>query len=97
PFRVPDGAVGCFPTGRGFGLVARSEGAGAIVAIGGAGLFTNASLGQADNAVLAASVIGARPGATISFLVPGRAGGGDKKLLDLVSRRVKDGLWQLVI
>jgi hypothetical protein len=97
PFRPPPGSVGCFPRGRGFVLVARPVGDGTVIAIGGAGLFANANLDEADNSVLAASVLGARPGAAITVLVPGRLGGGDKKLLDLVSARVKDGLWQLVI
>lgn len=97
PFRVPENAVGCFPVSGGHYLVARAVGDGAIVALGGAGPFVNRHLDEADNAVLAVGLMAPRSGASVVFVQPSVVGAGQESLTDLVSRRVKDGLWQLLV
>jgi hypothetical protein len=79
-------------------VVARTEGAGDVVSIGGPDLVTNERLDRADNAVLAAALLARGPGTTVRFLdAPLPAGGGDKTLADLVSDGVRRGGVQLGI
>ena len=94
---VVAGATGCFPLGRGWFVAARPLGAGTVIAVGGAGVFVNGVIGEADNGALAVSVLGARPGASIRFLEPTGPGGGRATLTDLIPERVKNGLWQLAV
>jgi len=98
-YRLRSGDQGCFPVRGGFFVVRRNEGAGHVVAIGGAGAFTNASLDGGDDAALAVRLMAPqdRPGAAVRFLLQSAAGSGRERLLDLVSRRVKDGFWQLLL
>ncbi len=98
PLRVPPRAVGCFPLPGGSFLVAEPSGAGAVVALGGAGPFVNAQLDEADNAVLAVGLLAPTgAGGVVTIVEPSALGGGATSLRDLVSRRVKDGLWQLLV
>ncbi len=92
-FRDRPGALGCFPVAGGSYLSARSSGEGTVVGLGGAAPFTNELLGDADNAVLAASVVGR---GDVVVLQPDAPGSGSTSLVDLVSPRVKNGLWQLL-
>jgi hypothetical protein len=95
---VPDGATGCFPIDdEAAWLVARPEGAGTIVALGSAAPFTNRNLDRADNAVLAASLLGAAPGDQVVFVPRPPLGEGDATLLDLVAPRVWRGLGVLLV
>lgn len=89
------GARGCVPVGDGWWLVARSEGQGRVVVLGGAGPFTNAHLGRADNAVLAATLLAPTPDARMTVLRLPRPGEGDQTLGDLVPTRVRVALWLL--
>ncbi|MBW3601763.1 MAG: DUF4350 domain-containing protein, partial [Actinobacteria bacterium] len=102
--RVPDGvvigpparSVRCFPSGDGHWLVAARRGRGTVVALGGPGVWTNAALGAADNAVLAAALL--HPAAGALALVRGRApGAGDTTLADLLPRPVGLALAQLAL
>ena len=97
PFRRRAGHVGCFPVRGGHYLAARSEGKGTVVALGGGGPFVNDQLDDEDNAVLAVALMAPEPGSVVTIVEPSILGGGRKGLRDLVSRRVKDGLWQLLI
>ena len=91
---VPDGATACFPVGEdGAWLVRTARGEGTVIVLGSAAPLTNALLDEADNAVLAAALLGPAPGARLVVIprpdeVPTPEGG----LLALVP----DGVWQLL-
>ena len=98
PLQRPAGAAGCLRQGDGYLVVVRPEGDGTVVSVGGAAPFINANLDDDDNAVLATTVLAPAPDeAVVAFLDRSAVGGGDRSLLELVDRRVKDGLWQLAI
>ena len=79
-------------------VVARDEGQGTLVAIGGAAFATNELLDERDNAVLAAALLAPVAGTAVRFVdAPLPAGGGDKTLADLVPAGVKRGLLQLAV
>jgi hypothetical protein len=99
-YRVPPRSTGCFSVPGGSYLVATPSGEGTIVALGGAGPLVNERLDAADNAVLAVALMapnGAGAGDRVVFVEPSVAGSGDRSLAELVSRRVKDGIWQLLV
>jgi len=94
---VPVGAYACFAVGRDAFAVARNEGAGVVVALGGADLWSNAYLGQDDNALLAADLLVPGRGYTVSWLLAPRVGGGTATLWSLVPARVKGCLAGLAV
>lgn len=81
-------ALHCFvaPTG-GAWLVTAPHGDGTLVVLGSAAPFTNRWLDQADNAVLAASLLAPRPDARVRFVPRPPPGSGDATLLELVPQR----------
>ena len=91
------GAIGCYGRSGKFYAVARSEGAGTVIALGGPAPFLNQDLGKADNSVLAVSLLAPRPGTGVAFVRPAPVGGGHRKLSDLISPRLKLAFLQLVI
>ena len=95
--RVPEAGVGCFGDGEIAWLVVRSEGEGTIVALGSAEPFTNAALDRADNAVLAAALLGPAPGDRVLIVPRPPVGEGDASLAELVPRRVGSALILVVI
>ncbi len=96
-YETPQGAVGCYARNEGSWLVARSEGAGTIVSVGGAATFMNIELGQQDNAALAAVLLAPEGEGTVAFLEPPPPGAGDAPLLDLISPGVRLAIVQLLI
>lgn len=79
-------------------VVTRELGAGQVVAVGGAAFATNDRLDDADNAVLAATLLAPTPGMQVRFVdAPVPAGGGDKSLGELVPSGVKRALVQLAV
>lgn len=101
-FAVEDGAVGCYPRGEGAWLVARAEGEGTVVALGGPGTLTNLELGAQDNALLAAALLlggqdGRQERPTVAVLEPPPPGGGDATLTDLIDPSVRSAVLQLLI
>lgn len=94
-----EGDATCFhDSERGAFVAAYELGAGDVVAVGGAAFVTNDLLDEADNAVLAATLLVPGGSGTVRFVeAPIPAGGGDKTLSDLVSPGVKRALAQLGI
>lgn len=76
----------CFPVEGGAWLLRRPAGDGELVALGGADAFTNARLGEADNALLLVRVLGNRGGVVVAGASP--PGGGEASLGELVPDRV---------
>jgi hypothetical protein len=105
-FEVPDGQGGpgapggtraCFPRNDGAWLLVQAVGSGTVVRLGGASVLVNQELGEADNAVLLASLLVPVEGTTVQVLQPPLPGGGDAGLTDLIAPRVRLALWQLVV
>lgn len=101
--RPPAGArrAGCFaaaggPAGATF-LLAAGFGRGAVVGLGGAGLWTNERLGKEDNAALAVALLAPQPGAHVFLLAPSRAGSGGRSGLQLAGPRLREALIQLLL
>jgi hypothetical protein len=95
---VPADAEHCFPIGDGDGawLVVQQRGEGRVVALGSPEPLTNARLDEADNAVLAASLLGPMPGDRLRIVPPtAPPGTGEDGLLALVPDRVWWLLWLL--
>jgi Domain of unknown function (DUF4350) len=99
-FEVPKrgGVRGCFPRGGGAWLLVQPAGAGNVVRLGGASAVVNQELGEADNAVLLASLLAPSAGTgSVWVLRPPLPGGGRASLADLVAPRVRLALWQLAV
>ena len=102
-FEVDDDAVGCFPVGDDVAWLVASRpapGDGVVVATGGPGFLTNASIDEADNALMAGALLVPTAGARVVVVGPEvalTAGAGDASLIDLVPTRVKLALGQLLI
>jgi hypothetical protein len=86
---VPSGADACFSDGGGAYAVARTEGTGVIVSLGGADPWSNAHLADQDNALLAADLLAPGRGYRVSWLSGPSVGGGTKGIWSLVPDRVK--------
>lgn len=95
--RAGNGDTGCFAAGTGYLLVARQVGDGTLVDLGGASMWVNANLRDANNSVLAAALLAPRPGTQVTFIGASRIGGGNTGLLSLVSPRVYEALWGIAI
>lgn len=94
---APDGATGCFPRNEGFWLVARPEGEGTVVGLGGAATFTNAALGDQDNGLLGATLLAPDGERSVTVLEPPPPGTGDATLFDLIPDPVRLAVVQLLI
>lgn len=88
--------TGCYPAGSGFLVVARDQGAGTVVVVGGPAMWENGNLGDANNSVLAATLLAPTPGTNVTFVGESQLGGGDRGLLSLISPRVKEAFWGLL-
>lgn len=76
----------CFPVEGGAWLLRRPVGGGELVALGGADAFTNARLGEADNALLLVRLLGDAGPVVVAGAAP--PGGGDASLGELVPDRI---------
>lgn len=90
-------AGSCFGDGSSAYVVRRSEGNGTVLSVGGAGTFTNALLGSADNSVFALEVLLVGGARNVAILDPNPPGQGDTKLVDLVPDRVVQAIGQIGI
>jgi hypothetical protein len=95
--RVRPPGVGCFTSGEDAWLVTQPEGRGNLVVVGGADAFTNESLGDGDNGLLAVTLLAPTATARVQVVPLPLPGGGRKGLVDLVSDNVKLALVQLAI
>jgi hypothetical protein len=95
--RVRPPALGCFTSGSDAWLVTQPQGRGNLVVLGGAGAFTNGSLGDADNGLLAVTLLAPAGSAHVQVLPLPAPGGGHKTLVDLVASNVKFALLELGI
>lgn len=86
---VPAGAYACFVRGGDAFAIARQDGAGVVVSFGGAAQWSNAYLGDDDNALLAANLLVPARGDAVSWLLAPRVGGGTATLWSLVPGRAK--------
>jgi hypothetical protein len=95
----PEGARarGCFPRNDGAWLLVQPLGSGNVVRLGGASVLVNQELGEADNAVLLASLLAPTAGTAVQVLRPPLPGEGAASLGDLVAPRVRLALWQLAV
>jgi hypothetical protein len=98
-FEVPEGGGtrACFPRNDGAWLLVQPLGAGNVVRLGGASVLVNQELGEADNAVLLASLLAPSQGTAVLVLRPPLPGGGTAGLTDLIAPRVRLALWQLAV
>jgi hypothetical protein len=96
-FRVPVGAQGCFPRGRGSWMVVQPEGGGTVVRLGGAGALVNQQINEADNAVLIVDLLSPTPDPEVVVVRPPPPGGGSRGLGELIAPRVKLALAQLAV
>jgi Domain of unknown function (DUF4350) len=98
-FEIPEGGGtrACFPRNDGAWLLVQSLGVGTVVRLGGASVLVNRELGEADNAVLLASLLAPVEGTAVQVLRPPLPGGGGAGLGDLIAPRVRLALWQLIV
>jgi hypothetical protein len=94
---VPNGALACFSQGEPAFAVARSVGAGTVVSLGGAGIWSNAGLADQDDALLAADLLAPGRGYTVAWLIAPLVVGGNQGIWSLVAGRVKVSLAGLAI
>jgi len=95
--RVRPPATGCFTSGSDAWLVTEPRGRGNLVVVGGADAFTNDALGNADNGLLAVTLLAPTRTAHVQVVPLPAPGGGRKTLVDLISDNVKLALLQLGI
>ncbi|HEX7166048.1 MAG TPA: DUF4350 domain-containing protein [Acidimicrobiales bacterium] len=94
-YRVPPDDVACFKQGRTAYLVARSEGSGTVVSLGGGAPFVNKYIVEDDNALFAVGLLAPERGIAVTVVVPDVAGSGDETLTDLLPDGTGRGMWQL--
>jgi hypothetical protein len=97
PGNRPDATQACFPRNDGAWLLVQPLGGGTVVRLGGASALVNQELGEADNAILLASLLVPVEGTAVQVLRPPLPGGGTAGLGDLIAPRVRLALWQLVV
>lgn len=91
--------VGCYPTEEGTWLVVEPRGDGTLVALGGPDVWTNAQIGTADHAALAAALLIPAEDTAVALLRPTLPGdeGATATLSELIPDRVIWGLAQLAL
>jgi hypothetical protein len=100
-YQPPVGSETCLDGAGGAAhIVATEEGAGTVVALGGAGILVNAALDEGENAPVAAALLAPETGTRVVVLEPGLLGGtgvGGRSLIDLISPGVKRALVQAAL
>ena len=97
-YEVESGRRSCFGGDTDAYAVESVLGDGTVVALGGAELFTNAHLDEADNAALAGRLLVPRSGTRVTILLPGEGEGAtDRSLSEVMSTGVRLAIVQLVV
>ena len=96
-FRSPAGATRCFTVGSDAVIVAIPDGKGTIVAVGGSSMFQNSNLDEADNSVVAVSLLAPKQGTKVAFVRGPSLGAGDETLWGLIRPGIRYGLLQIAI
>jgi hypothetical protein len=91
------GETGCFGYDGYYYLVVHPTGAGTVIEMGGPQIWTNANLTRANNSFLAAALLAPRPGGSVTLIGASRVGSGNSGLLGLISPRLKETFWVLVV
>ena len=78
-------------------LVAVPLGSGSVIGLGGAGVWTNARLSDADNAALALGLLAPAAGARVDVLIASPGGSGTQSALSLLNPRWKTAVLQLLV
>jgi len=102
--RLPPGAktTGCYGYTLGDGerawfVLSAPVGRGSVVALAGAGVWTNSLVGTDDNAALAVDLLAPAAGTRVDVLVASLAGSGHRSTLDLLSPRLKSSLLEILV
>jgi len=96
-FRSPSGATHCFTVGTDAVIVAIPDGRGTVVAVGGSSMFQNSNLDEADNAVVAVSLLAPKQGTKVAFVRGPSLGAGDETLWGLIRPGIRYGFLQIAI
>jgi len=96
-YRPPSGSTRCFTVGGDALIVASPEGNGTIVAVGGSSMFENGNLDEADNAVVAVSLLAPKQGTNVAFVRGPSIGAGDETLWSLIRPGIRYGFLQIGI
>lgn len=94
-YRPPTPSTRCFTVGGDGLIIAIPEGRGTIVAVGGSSLFDNGHLDDADNAVVAVSLLAPKQGTKVAFVRGPSFGAGDETLWGLIRPGIRYGLLQI--
>ncbi|MEO5842282.1 MAG: DUF4350 domain-containing protein [Acidimicrobiales bacterium] len=96
-FRPPTSSTRCFTVSGDALIVAIPEGKGTIVAVGGSSIFQNSHLDDADNAVVAVSLLAPKQGTKVAFVRGPSFGAGDETLWGLIRPGIRYGLLQVAL
>lgn len=102
-FVIPHGATGCFGREETAWLIIREEGGGVWITTGGPTFLINSTIGEVDNAPLAAALLAPTPGTRVGILRPSfavadaGAGAEPTSLGDLVPAAVTVAVLQLLV
>ncbi|MEO8692022.1 MAG: DUF4350 domain-containing protein [Acidimicrobiales bacterium] len=96
-FRPPTPSTRCFTVSGDALIVAIPEGKGTIVAVGGSSIFQNGHLDDADNAVVAVSLLAPKQGTKVAFVRGPSFGSGDETLWGLIRPGIRYGLLQIAL
>jgi uncharacterized protein DUF4350 len=78
-------------------VVSERMGAGQVIGLGGAGVWTNARLDKADNAAFAVGLLAPATGSGIDILTASPAGNGNRSFLSLLNPRLTTAVLQLLV
>ncbi|HUP72546.1 MAG TPA: DUF4350 domain-containing protein [Acidimicrobiales bacterium] len=96
-YRPPASSTRCFTANGDALIVAIPEGRGTIVAVGGSAIFQNGKLDEADNAVVAVSLLAPKQGTKVAFVRGPSFGAGEETLWGIIRPGIRYGFLQVAI